>query len=144
MSVLEDCEIAREFPGVHVMHDATECGLWGGLYEMARAGSYGLRVDEAAIPIQPVIKRTAELFKFDPFCAISEGTLIAMVDKKEAAELVKTYNERGILSAVIGEVVPAKKGLKIVSQGKERTLEHPKVDPYWQLAAELAQTSPSA
>ena len=144
MSVLEDCEIAREFPGVHVMHDATECGLWGGIYEMARAGGYGVRVEEELIPIQPVIKRTAELFKFDPCCAISEGTLIAMVDKKEADQLVKTFNQRGILSAVIGEVVPAKQGLKIVRQGKERTLEHPKVDPYWQLAAELAQTSPPA
>jgi len=73
------------------MHDATECGLWGGLYEMARAGAYGLRIDQDAIPVQPIIKRTAELFNFDPFCAISEGTLLAIVDKNEADQLVAAF-----------------------------------------------------
>ncbi|MDD5593593.1 MAG: AIR synthase family protein [Candidatus Margulisbacteria bacterium] len=139
MSVMDDCAIAREFPGVSAMHDATECGIWGGLYEMARAGDYGLRIEEDAIPIQPVIKKTAELFSFDPFCAISEGTLIAMVDKKEAGRLVEAFKQKGILSAVAGEVVPKKQGLKIVSRGKERTLGHPKTDPYWQLMAELSK-----
>ncbi len=139
MTVMEDCAIAREFDGVHVMHDATECGIWGGLYEMARAGDYGLRIEQDSIPIQPVIKKTAETFKFDPFCAISEGTLLVIIDKKEAQVLVDEFNRKGILSAVCGEVVDKQDGLKIVSSGKARTLEHPKVDPYWVLAAELAK-----
>jgi hydrogenase maturation factor len=141
MSVMDDCAIAREFAGVHVMHDATECGIWGGLYEMARAGDYGLRVEEELIPVQPVIKKTAETFKFDPFCAISEGTLIIIVDKKEALDLVDAFAKKGILSAVVGEVVDKDKGLKIASGGKERTLEHPKVDPYWILVEQLSKPS---
>ena len=139
MSVMDDCAIAREFPSVHVMHDATECGIWGGIYEMAKAGKYGIRVEEKLIPIQPVIKKTAELFGFDPFCAISEGTLIAMVDSKEADKLVAAFNKKGILSAIAGEVLPMNKGIKVVSKGKERILEHPKVDPYWILAAEFSK-----
>ena len=139
MSVMDDCVIAREFRGVHVMHDATECGIWGGLYEMARAGDYGLRIEQDMIPIQPVIKRTAEVFKFDPFCAISEGTLLAIVDKNEANRLVVAFKNNGILSGVAGEVTAKDKGIMIVSGGKERVLEHPKVDPYWSLAAELSK-----
>lgn len=139
MSVMDDCAVAREFPGVRVMHDATECGIWGGLYEMARAGDYGLRIEQESIPIQPVIKKTAEVFKFDPFCAISEGTLIVIVDEKEAGKLVDAFNKNKILSAVVGEVVPKNKGLKIVAGGKEKTLEHPKVDPYWMLVEQLSK-----
>jgi hydrogenase maturation factor len=139
MTVMDDCAIAREFGGVHVMHDATECGIWGGLYEMARAGNYGLRIEEDLIPIQPVIKKTAETFNFDPFCAISEGTLLVIMDGKEADGLVKAFNNNGILSAVCGEVLDQEHGLTIVSSGRNRTLEHPKVDPYWVLAAEFAQ-----
>ena len=138
MSVMDDCAVARKFPGVHVMHDATECGIWGGLYEMARAGSWGLRIDEDLIPVQPVIRQTADLFEFDPFSAISEGTLLVIVDKKEADSLVKAFRAEGILSGVAGEVVSAEEGLKIVSGGAERTLEHPKVDPYWILAARFS------
>jgi hydrogenase maturation factor len=120
------------------MHDATECGVWGGLYEMARAGNYGLRIDEERIPLQPVIKKTAELFNFDPFCAISEGTLLVMVDPKEADTLVSAFNKQGILSNVIGEVVSKEAGIRIVSRAGERELLHPKVDPYWEIAAKLA------
>lgn len=138
MSVMDDCAIARKFSGVHVMHDATECGIWGGLYEMARAGNYGMRIDEDLIPIQPVIKKTADLFEFDAFSSISEGTLLVLVDGKEADGLVKAFRVAGILSGVAGEVVPAEEGLKIICQGKERRLEHPKVDPYWILAARFS------
>jgi hydrogenase maturation factor len=139
MSVLDDCAIARQFPGVHAMHDATECGIWGGLYEMARAGGYGIRVEKELIPIQPVIKRTAELFDFDPFCAISEGTLIAIVDKKEVDRLVKAFAKAGILSAVVGEIMPKKHGLKVIKNDKINELSHPKVDPYWQLVEKFSE-----
>lgn len=139
MSVMDDCAIARRFPGVRVMHDATECGIWGGLYEMARAGRYGFRVEQELIPIQPVIKRTAELFDFDPFCAISEGTLLAVVDRREAGKLVGAFDRAGIMSAIVGEVTAARQGLKIVGRGRERELVHPKVDPYWQLVEKFSK-----
>jgi hydrogenase expression/formation protein HypE len=139
MSVMDDCAIARRFPGVRVMHDATECGIWGGLYEMARAGNYGLQIEQELIPVQPVIKRTAELFDFDPFCAISEGTLLTIVDRREADRLVKAFDRAGIISAVAGAVTPARQGLKIVSGGRERSLDHPKVDPYWLLVEKFSK-----
>lgn len=139
MSVMDDCAIARGISGVHAMHDATECGVWGGLSEMARAGHYGLRVNKDLIPIQPVVKKTADLFKFDPFCAISEGTLIAIVDKKDSDGLVAAFKRNGIVSAVAGEVVPDKEGQKIIKDGTERILKHPEADPYWTLAAEFSK-----
>ncbi|HVO76783.1 MAG TPA: AIR synthase-related protein, partial [Candidatus Bathyarchaeia archaeon] len=139
MTVLEDCAVARVFAGVHVMHDATECGIWGGLYEMARAGGYGLRIDEDRIPVQPVVRRTAELFKFDPFSAISEGTLIAIVDGREAAGLEAALTARGIVSAICGGVVHERDGITVIRGDEAAVLEHPKTDPYWALAAELAR-----
>ena len=141
MSVLDDCNIAREFPGVHVMHDATEYGVWGGLYEMAIAGDYGMRVEEELIPIQPVISKTAKVFDFDPFCAISEGTLILTVDKNEANDLVSAFEKAGIMSRVVGEVLSEDKGIKIIRGSQEKDLEYPKVDPYWILAKKLSESA---
>ncbi len=139
MSVLDDCIIAREFPGVHVMHDATECGILGGLHEMARAGSYGLRIEQDLIPVQPVVQKTADLFEFDMLSAISEGTLIAVVAADEADELVTALEENSIPGAVCGEIVPGSDGLTIVHNGEESDLEHPVTDPYWALAAEFSK-----
>jgi len=139
MSVMDDCIIAREFSGVRVMHDATECGIWGGLYEMAMAGNYGLRIEKELIPIKEVVKKTAELFEFDPFCSISEGTLLAIVSKKDAETLVSTLKKNNILSAVVGEVVDKKDGIKIVEDKKEKKLNHPKTDPYWLLVEKFSK-----
>jgi len=139
MSVLDDCNIARGFSGVNVMHDATEYGIWGGLHEMAEAGDYGIIVEEELIPIQDVVKKTAAAFKFDPFCSISEGTLIMMVDKKEAINLVSAFKKAGIVSNIVGEVIPKDEGIKVLRNGKEEDLEHPNVDPYWVLAKQLSE-----
>ena len=58
MSVVEDAlavvSVGVRDKGVTAMHDATECGLWGGLYEMAQAGGFGVRVIKEAIPMMDV------------------------------------------------------------------------------------------
>ena len=137
MSVMDDCAIASKFPGVHSMHDATECGILGGLYEMARAGDYGVRVDKDLIVKQDVIMKTCEHFGIDPFVAISEGTLIAIVDPKEADLLVGEFKWKGIVSSVVGEVTEKVDGFKIIEKGVSSELKHPRVDPYWSVMEKL-------
>ena len=49
MSVVEDGTIAvsvgRRDKGVTAMHDATECGIWGGLYEIGQSSGCGVRIE---------------------------------------------------------------------------------------------------
>ncbi|MFB3851900.1 MAG: AIR synthase family protein [Acidobacteriota bacterium] len=141
MSVMDDCAIAREYSGIKVMHDATECGIWGGLCEMAFAGNYGIRIEKELIPIQDVVMKTAELFDFDPFCSISEGTLLAVVSKKDSDKVVSALAKKNIISAVVGEIVPQNKGIKVIEEGKERKLVHPQIDPYWQLVERFSKNN---
>jgi hydrogenase expression/formation protein HypE len=144
MSVVDDAAIARAVPGVHVMHDATECGVWGGLVEMAQAGRYGLRIEEAKIPVRDDVRTTCRLAGIDPFAAISEGTLLAVVAPEDAANLLAALNAKGILGAEIGDVTPAAEGLKrILPGGEARELVHPKVDPFWGKFEELRQAGAS-
>ena len=137
MSVMDDCAIARAFPGVHVMHDATECGIWGGLYEMARAGGYGIKVEQDLIVKQEVIIKTCEHFRIDPYSTISEGSLIAIVDPQEAEQLVSAFAKNNISSSVVGEVTGKEDGLKIAAGGRTFDLKHPKTDPYWTVMEKL-------
>lgn len=139
MSVMDDCAIARRFPGIRMMHDATECGIWGGLYEMARAGKYGFLVEQDKIVTQPVIIDACRHLGIDPYSAISEGTLIAVVDPGEAEQLVAEFKKNNIISSVVGKILPAEAGLKIIAGSKVTELEHPKVDPYWQAVERLSR-----
>lgn len=132
MSVVEDAAIARTVPGVRVMHDATECGVWGGLVEMAQAGRYGLRLDQDRIPIQEVVAKTCSLAGIDPLTSISEGTLLAVVAPEDTDPLLAILRANDILCAEIGEVVTEAEGITVESRAQgRRPLVHPKADPFW-------------
>jgi hydrogenase maturation factor len=53
--------------------------------------------------------------------------------------LVGALKDQGIPAAVVGEVVAADEGMKIIGPAGRRVLDHPKVDPYWILAAEFSK-----
>ncbi len=135
MSVVEDAMTAASVgvrdEGVTAMHDATECGLWGGLYEVARAAEVGMRIDREKIPVLEEALKICELFAIDPYCAISEGTLILTCRKDKTAEVLSRLGEKGISAAAIGETLPERSGITLVADGRESPLDHPRVDPFW-------------
>ncbi len=136
MSVVEDAMTAastgvRE-EGVTAMHDATECGLWGGLYEVARASKVGMRIEKEKIPVLEEVRKICELFRMDPYCAISEGTLIITCKQKRTDEVLRRLAEKGITAAAIGETVPEAEGINLIEKGREHPLDHPRVDPFWE------------
>ena len=135
MSVVEDaltsCSVGVRENGVTAMHDATECGIWGGLYEIAQASGHGLIIDKEKIVIEPCVKEICELFKIDPYKSISEGTLILTCKPHKAEEIVGALSKKGILASIVGEIVDSTQGIILIEDGKERKLEHPRVDPFW-------------
>ena len=135
MSVVEDAMTAisvgvRE-NGVTAMHDATECGVWGGLYELAQAAGLGVRVEKEQIVVEDCVDEICSYFGIDPYASISEGTLIIACREHKAQEVVKAISQKGIKSTIVGELVEPAKGMILVESGKEKKLEHPIVDPFW-------------
>jgi len=143
MSVVDDAltavEVGVHDEGVTAMHDATECGVWGGLFEVAEASEVGMVVHKEDIILQPVIAKVCSLFEINPYSSISEGTLIATVRPGKAHEVEKRLNDRGILTSIVGEVVPEEEGMHVFIEGKKTVLEHPRVDPFWQAFGKAAE-----
>ena len=135
MSVVTDAMTAvsvgvRE-RGVTAMHDATECGVWGGLYELAQAAGLGVRIEKERIMIEDCITEICGYFDIDPYAAISEGTLIIACKEHKAREIVSALTQKGIKSSIVGELTSPDKGMVLISEGREQRLEHPVVDPFW-------------
>ena len=145
MSVVLDCKTASAIGvrnrGVTAMHDATECGLYGGLVEVAQASGVGMRIEKEAIPVPEVVSRVCGLFGIDPFTSISEGTLIVTCKPYRAQALVAALAGVSIPAAIVGEVVEADQGILIVEQGVERELAHPRLDPFWAAFGEALSAS---
>lgn len=147
MSVVADAMTAvsvgvRE-NGVTAMHDATECGVWGGLYELAQAAGLGARIEKEKIVVAECITEICKLFGIDPYASISEGTLIIACKAHRAQEVVGALDRQGIQSSVVGELTAPEKGMVLVEKGKEKKLEHPIVDPFWRAFYDALERSQS-
>jgi hydrogenase maturation factor len=136
MSVVEDALAAvsvgvRE-NGVTSMHDATECGIWGGVYEIAQASGLGARLMKDKIVVEPGVTEICDMFGIaDPYAAISEGTLIITCKPRASGKIIEALKKKNIPASVTGELVPKESGILLIENGKERLLEHPRVDPFW-------------
>ena len=131
MSVVKDAMVAASTGGVTAMHDATECGVFGGLYEMASHSNVGMNIYTDKMILQDEVKKVCECLDIDPYVAISEGTLLATARKNKAAGVFKALNNEGIPASVVGEAVGAEEGIHIFRNNKKSKLEHPWVDPFW-------------
>ncbi len=135
MSVVEDAltavQVGTRENGVTAMHDATECGVWGGLYEIAKASHVGMRIEKERIIVSDEVDKICSAFGMNPYSSISEGTLIITCKEKKAELVIQRLREKNIASSIVGEVIPEEKGILLVEAGREKHLEHPRVDPFW-------------
>jgi hydrogenase maturation factor len=121
------------------MHDATECGIWGGLYEVAQAAGLGVRIEKDAIVVEECVLELCQLFDIDPYASISEGTLIISCREHKAESVVDALTQKGIRASIVGELTEAKKGMVLVEGSREKKLLHPMVDPFWRAFYDAAQ-----
>jgi hydrogenase maturation factor len=135
MSVVEDAMTAVSVGvrknGVTALHDATECGVWGGLFEVAQASGLGARIDKDKIIMEESVAEVCKLFGIDPYASISEGTLIIACKAHKAEAVVKALAAKKIKSSIVGELTKPEQGMILVEKGKEKPLVHPIVDPFW-------------
>ncbi len=135
MSIVEDAltavRVGVRDNGVTAMHDATECGIWGGLYEIAQAANLGVGVEKDQIVVEECVPEICRYFGIDPYASISEGTLILSCREHSAEKIVKALYKKGIASSVVGELTDPGEGMVLVEKGKGKRLKHPIVDPFW-------------
>ncbi|MBE0431862.1 AIR synthase family protein [candidate division WOR-3 bacterium] len=135
MSVVDDALTAASVGvrdnGVSAMHDATECGIWGGIYEIAQAAGLGARIDKSLIVAEDHVREICDLFKIDPYKSISEGTLLVTCREPKASDLITLLAGKGIKASIVGELTRPEHGISVIEDGRERKLEHPQVDPFW-------------
>jgi len=131
MTVVKDARIASEV-GVHAMHDATEGGVIGGLFEIASASNVGMEIDETLFNYPEEVRMVCEAFKIDPVAAIAEGSLLIATPPENSAEILHRLQNTGIAASVIGKVT-GDRGKRIMKRidGSVDPLEIPKQDPFW-------------
>lgn len=124
ISIVKEAHIAKEH-GAVIMHDVTEGGVFGALWEVGSALDAGIEVDLMKIPLKQETVEICEFFDINPYLLISSGSL--MIVTKRANELVMKLSKEGIQATVIGRVKEGNE--RIAINGEERRyLEPPRAD----------------
>lgn len=124
LSVVDDARAAKK-AGVTAMHDVTEGGIFGALWEMAEAGGVGLEADIRAIPVRQETIEICEYFRVNPYQIMSSGCML--MTAPDGTAVVEALRQAGIEAAVIGHTTPGP--ARILRNGEDvRYLDKPQRD----------------
>ena len=115
ISVVKEALTAYSKVTVNCMHDPTEGGLSTGLLEIASAARVGILVEENKIPILAECKAICESLDLNPLGLLASGALIITLPRSEASKLLELLHQTGINASIIGKVVKAEEGLKMLT-----------------------------
>lgn len=129
ISVVPEAMVAKS-AGVTSMHDITEGGIFGALWEIGVASKVGLEVDLKKIPLKQETVEICEFYDINPYMLISSGCMLIITDK--ANQLVDQLKAKGITSAVIGRITEGNDRI-IINEDERRYLEPPKSDELYKV-----------
>lgn len=129
LSVLSEAAVAVR-SGVSAMHDVTEGGIFGALWEMAEASGVGLEIDIKKIPIRQETVEICEFFCINPYQLISSGCMLMAAE--DGNMLVRELEKAGIPAAVIGKATEGNDRV-LLNEDERRFLEPPKTDELYRV-----------
>ncbi|MEG2017187.1 MAG: AIR synthase family protein [Clostridium sp.] len=88
---------------VSSMHDITEGGVLGALWEVASASGTGFVVENELMPLGDITNKLCDEFKVDPLKLISSGSMLMTASNPQ--DVLMKLEEAGIKGTVIGNII---------------------------------------
>lgn len=116
--------------GAAAMHDLSEGGVYGALWEMGLSSGVGLDIDLKSIPIRQETVEVCEFFDVNPYKLLSTGSLLIAAEDGRA--VVEAMRQAGVEAAVIGRATDTNDRV-LVYEEERRFLEHTQTDELWRI-----------
>jgi len=129
ISVVKDGVTAAEF-GVNAMHDVTEGGVLGAVWELCEASGTGAEVFMDKIPIHMATRKICEYYKIDPYRLISSGCML--ISAADGDGLVSRLKQEDIDAAVIGKLDDSGRRLMVID-GRAEEIAPPASDELYKV-----------
>lgn len=134
ISVLQEALIAASIENgkyITAMHDATEGGVLGAIYELACASENGAIVYDEKIPINNVQESVCSVFSLDPRYCIGAGAMIITCKKEGVQKTLDQIQQSGISCTEVGRITHKEEGIRLMKGGVEHDLMYVEKNPYW-------------
>ncbi len=102
---------------IHCLRDLTRGGLAATLNEIATARGVGIRIREASLPVEEVVRGACEILGLDPLYVANEGRFAIFLPAAQAAQALEILSAFPVCSgaALAGEVTAADPGLVVLA-----------------------------
>jgi len=120
ISVVKEGVLAGKF-GVTSMHDVTEGGVLGALWEIAEASGLGIEIYEENIPVRPETKEICDALSINPYKLISSGAMLMTISQDRKRDLINLFNNYEIPLSEIGKVL--EKDRTIITRNGSKNFE---------------------
>lgn len=104
ISVVEE-GLAAAAIGVNAMHDITEGGVLGAVWEICRASGKGARIIGRKIPVRDITAKICRHFDIDVMKLISSGSLLIVCSIEKKHRIVEELDKIGVACIHIGDMV---------------------------------------
>jgi hydrogenase expression/formation protein HypE len=132
ISVVQDALTAFKVGGVDAMHDPTEGGVVGGIFEMTEAAKLGVEVYAESIMVEPETQRICNHFKIEPLQLIGSGALLIAAERGKTSQIIEALTRKQIPAKVIGKFTnDSSKRTLIQMNEKTCSLSRPLSDHLW-------------
>jgi hydrogenase expression/formation protein HypE len=100
-------------PGTRWMRDPTRGGLGTICNELAQDSGLAVILDEASLPVLPMVLGACDMLGIDPLYVANEGKFVAVVppDEAEAAVTALRSHPLGAAAGIVGEIVEQPEGV---------------------------------
>lgn len=116
---------------VTAMHDVTEGGVLGAIYELVCASDNGAVVFNDQIPVGKIQEDVCAIFSIDPRYCVGAGSMIMTCKKDKALLVTERLNTENIPCCAVGEIKEKENGIKLMENDRETDLMYLEEDPYW-------------
>jgi len=120
VSVVEEGVLAAKI-GTHGMHDITEGGLLGAVWEMCHISGLGACIQVDCVPVDPVTRKICRHYEIEPLRLISSGCMLIVAAEDKAENIISTVRAHGIDIVDIGRITGT--GEKVSMQLDREVLE---------------------
>lgn len=129
---LEAGEVLQKNTELKAMHDVTEGGVLGAIYEMARASGCGFTVESEKLPTGEAQPKIAHLFEIDHRLIVGAGSMIMAVKPGVEQKLINHLESRFIPATVVGKMAERESGFTLIENDEEKEFTFNEKDPYWE------------
>ena len=119
--------------GTHGMHDVTEGGVLGAVWEMCQVAGTGAWLQVDQIPLKPVTKKICDYFDIDYLRLISSGCMIIMTPPDKKEEMEAAMEKAGVKLSCIGVIKEASEGIRMEIDGESMEIAPPASDELYKV-----------